>query len=133
MIDHVSVGVSDLERSAALYAAALAPLGQTLLVRRERSVGFGKRYPEIWLHHRPAMHPVEEGTGCHICLRAPSEDAVRAFHAAALAHGAHDDGAPGPRKAEMTPYFAAFVRDLDGNRIEAATFPAAVAAHSAGN
>jgi catechol 2,3-dioxygenase-like lactoylglutathione lyase family enzyme len=125
MIDHVSVGVSDLERSAAFYEAVLGALGMTCLVRREVTVGFGKRYPEVWLNRRPGMAPLPATTGMHICLRARSEDAVRAFHAAALAHGGTDDGAPGPRAAAMTSYFGAFVRDPDGNRLEAATFPAA--------
>ena len=123
MIDHVSFGVSDLARSTAFYEAALAAIGMTCLVTRPSSVGFGKRYPEVWLNLRPGMPPVPEATGVHVCLRARSEDAVRAFHAAALANGGTDDGAPGPRKAEMTPYFAAFVRDPDGNRLEVATFP----------
>jgi catechol 2,3-dioxygenase-like lactoylglutathione lyase family enzyme len=124
MIDHVSVGVSDLARSAAFYEAVLGAIGMTCLVRRPATIGFGKRYPEVWLNHRPGMAALPEATGIHVCLRARSEDAVRAFHAAALANGGTDDGPPGPRKAEMTPYFAAFVRDLDGNRLEAATFPA---------
>lgn len=124
MIDHVSIGVSDLARSAAFYEAVLGAIGMTCLVTRPASVGFGKRYPEVWLNHRPGMFRVADTTGVHVCLRARSEDAVRAFHAAALANGGSDDGAPGPRKAEMTPYFAAFVRDPDGNRLEAATFPA---------
>ncbi|MBS0242588.1 MAG: VOC family protein [Proteobacteria bacterium] len=125
MIDHVSLGVADLEASTAFYEAVLAPLGLRVLVRRAASTGFGKRYPEIWLNHRPRQSPVAANTGAHVCLRAPSEDAIRSFHAAALAHGGTDDGAPGPRKAELTPYFAAFIRDPDGNRIEAATFPPA--------
>lgn len=125
MIDHVSVGVSDLARSAAFYEAVLGAIGMTCLVRRPATVGFGKRYPEVWLNHRPGMAAVAETTGGHICFRARSEDAVRAFHAAALANGGLDDGAPGPRQAQMTPYFGAFVRDPDGNRLEAATFPPA--------
>jgi len=124
MIDHVSVGVSDLARSAAFYDAVLGTIGMTRLVTRPATIGFGKRYPEVWLNHRPGMAGVPEATGVHVCLRARSEDAVRAFHAAALANGGTDDGGPGPRKAEMTPYFAAFVRDPDGNRLEVATFPA---------
>ena len=63
-------------------------------------------------------------TGAHICLRARSVEAVREFHARALANGGRDDGAPGPRKGEMTDYFGAFIRDLDGNKIEAMTIPA---------
>ncbi|MGE0767887.1 MAG: VOC family protein [Hyphomicrobiaceae bacterium] len=125
MIDHVSIGVSDLARSAAFYEAVLGTIGLTCLVRRPATVGYGKRYPEIWLNYRRGMSAVPEATGVHVCLRARTEEAVRAFHAAALDHGGADDGAPGPRKAEMTPYFAAFVRDPDGNRLEAATFPAA--------
>jgi catechol 2,3-dioxygenase-like lactoylglutathione lyase family enzyme len=125
MIDHVSVGVSDLARSAAFYEAVLGAIGMLRLVERETTVGFGKRYPEVWLNHRPGMATLGEGNGTHICLRARSEDAVRAFHAAALANGGLDDGAPGPRAAAMTSYFGAFVRDPDGNRLEAATFPTA--------
>lgn len=96
MIDHVSIAVRDLVASAALYGRFLAPLGLTVLVERPRSVGFGKRYPEFWLNHRPAMTPVPDDTGSHICLRAPDDDAVRGFHAEALAGGCRDAGAPGP-------------------------------------
>lgn len=124
MIDHVSLGVSDLKRSQHFYEAILAPLGVTCLVVRADMVGFGTRYPEIWLNRRMSMPMVEATTGVHVCLRARTEDAVRAFHAAALATGGTDDGAPGPRSAAMTGYFAAFVRDPDGNRLEAANFPA---------
>lgn len=124
MIDHISIGVSDLARSRRFYEAVLAPLGLVPMVDRPSSVGFGQRYPELWLNVRPGMPPVPPETGVHICLRARSEDAVRDFHAAALACGGSDDGAPGPRKATLTAYFAAFVRDPDGNRIEAAVFPA---------
>jgi catechol 2,3-dioxygenase-like lactoylglutathione lyase family enzyme len=128
MLDHASLGVRDLAASAAFYAAVLAPLGLVKLVERERSIGFGKRHPELWLNHRPHMPALAADTGHHICLRARSEDAVRSFHAAALAHGGSDDGQPGPRQAAMTAYFAAFIRDRDGNRIEAATFPDAESA-----
>lgn len=123
MIDHVSLGVRDLTYSATFYAAVLSPLGMRRLVERPAMIGFGKRYPELWLNARPNMTEVDSATGIHICLRAASEDAVRAFHAAALANGGVDDGAPGPRQAALTEYFAAFVRDPDGNRIEAANFP----------
>ncbi len=123
MIDHISIGVRNLKVSGRFYEAVLAPLGLTLLVTRDTTLGFGKRYPELWLNHRPAMAPVAPNTGVHICLRARTEDAVRSFHAAAVVAGGSDDGAPGPREAAMTGYFAAFVRDPDGNRLEAASFP----------
>lgn len=123
MIDHVSIAVRSLAESAAFYDAVLAPLGLVRLVERERTIGFGKKYPEFWLNARPGMAPVAEDTGCHICLRAPSKEAVDAFHAAALARGGRDDGAPGDREASMTTYYGAFIRDPDGNKIEAVTFP----------
>jgi catechol 2,3-dioxygenase-like lactoylglutathione lyase family enzyme len=122
MIDHVSIAVADLVRAGAFYDAVLAPLGLARLVTRAGSIGFGKRYPEFWLNHRPAVVAVA-ASGAHVCLRAPDEAAVRAFHAAALAQGGVDGGAPGPRGATMTTYFGAFIVDPDGNRLEAASFP----------
>lgn len=123
MIDHVSIPVSDLRASAAFYDQVLAPLGLTRLADREHTVGFGRKYPEFWLNARPAMAPVAEETGSHVCLRAPSRAAVGDFYEAALRLGGEDDGAPGDRQAAVTVYFAAFIRDPDGNRIEAASFP----------
>jgi len=123
MIDHISIQVRDLDASAAFYEAVLAPLGLKRFVERPGTVGFGKRYPEFWLNHRPNAAAEPENTGTHICLRAPDADAVTAFHDAALAHGGRSDGAPGPRPAAVTTYFGAFVLDLDGHKIEAAAFP----------
>jgi catechol 2,3-dioxygenase-like lactoylglutathione lyase family enzyme len=123
MIDHVSIQVSDLRRSAAFYAAALEPLGYAQMVASEASVGFGKHYPEVWLNLRRDAPRAAPGAGAHICLRAHTEGAVRQFHDRAVAEGGASDGAPGPRQGAMTTYFAAFILDLDGNRIEAASFP----------
>jgi catechol 2,3-dioxygenase-like lactoylglutathione lyase family enzyme len=123
MIDHISVGVSDLDRAARFYEAALAPLGLTRVVTRPATIGFGKAYPEFWINLRAGMKPVEPGSGSHICLRAKSTGDVDAFHAAALAAGGRSDGAPGLRPHDRVKYYAAFVVDLDGNRIEAVTFP----------
>lgn len=125
MIDHLSIAVSDLSRSAAFYEAVLSPLGYSRLVEREKTVGFGKRYPEIWLNHRPGMTPPDADPGSHVCLRADSAEAVTAFHDAALAGGGRSDGAPGLRPAAMTSYFGAFILDFDGNKLEAASFPKA--------
>jgi catechol 2,3-dioxygenase-like lactoylglutathione lyase family enzyme len=125
MIDHVSIAVADLKKSAAFYAAVLDPLEYRKIADRPASVGFGKAYPEFWLNARPNGAGAAADTGGHICLRAKSIEAVREFHARALASGGRDDGAPGPRKGEMTDYFGAFIRDLDGNKIEAMTIPRA--------
>ena len=124
MIDHVSVGVSDLDRSARFYEAALAPLGLSRLVTRPATVGFGKAYPAFWINFRDRVTQVAPDSGVHICLRAKSPAEVDAFHAAALNAGGRSDGAPGLRPHDRVKYYAAFVIDPDGNRIEAVTFPA---------
>jgi len=123
MIDHVSIAVCDLARAEAFYTALLAPLGMAKL--REwpgAAIGFGKKYPEFWINRRDAMDRVAQDSGVHICLRASDTKAVDAFHAAAVTSGGASDGAPGLRKQYHDDYYAAFVRDPDGNRIEAVTF-----------
>jgi catechol 2,3-dioxygenase-like lactoylglutathione lyase family enzyme len=123
MIDHISVAVRDLERAARFYEPTLATLGLSRLVTRPATIGFGKTYSEFWINLRANMAPVEEGSGVHICLRAKSAGDVDAFHAAALAAGGRSDGAPDLRPHDRVKYYAAFVKDPDGNRIEAVTFP----------
>jgi catechol 2,3-dioxygenase-like lactoylglutathione lyase family enzyme len=123
MIDHISVGVADLERSARFYEAVLAPLGLSRLVTRPATIGFGKTYPEFWITQRAGMAQVAPESGTHICLRAKTTGDVDAFHAAALGAGGRSDGAPGLRPHDRVKYYAAFVIDRDGNRIEAVTFP----------
>src|ERR1043166_3038087 len=124
MIDHVSVGVRDLERAARFYEQVLAPLGLSRLVTRPATIGFGKSYPEFWINLRADMAKVAHDSGVHICLRARSTNDVDAFHAAALAAGGRSDGAPGLRPHDRVRYYAAFIVDPDGNRVEAVTFPA---------
>ena len=123
MIDHVSVGVADLNRAARFYEMTLAALGLSRLVTRPATVGFGKSYPEFWVNLRTDMAKVPHESGTHICLRARTAAEVEAFHAAALNAGGSSDGAPGLRPHDRVKYYAAFVFDPDGNRIEAVTFP----------
>jgi catechol 2,3-dioxygenase-like lactoylglutathione lyase family enzyme len=123
MIDHISVGVADLDRAARFYEAVLASLGLSRLVTRPKTIGFGKSYPEFWINLRPGMAKVAPESGVHICLRAKAAAEVDAFHATALAAGGASDGAPGIRPHDRVKYYAAFVIDPDGNRIEAVTFP----------
>ena len=123
MIDHVSLAVRDLVVSAEAYERMLARSAFARLVERSGAVGFGKRYPELWLNHCPGQIAMPTGAGAHVCLNSSDEGTVRAFHAAALAGGCEDAGGPGPRHAAITMYFAAFVFDLDGNKVEAASFP----------
>jgi len=123
MIDHVSVAVRDLRVAEAFYSALLAPLGMAKLREwPDASIGFGKKYPELWINKRAAMDRVADDSGAHICLRAPDTATVDAFHAAALKAGGSSDGAPGLRPEYYAKYYAAFIRDPDGNRIEAVTF-----------
>ena len=99
-----------------------APLGYTRLETRPATVGFGKQYAEFWLNLRADMAPLAPGSGAHVALRARSTDTVDAFHAAALAAGGTSDGAPALRPQHGEGYYAAFIRDPDGNRVEAVTF-----------
>ncbi|CAN5253431.1 VOC family protein [soil metagenome] len=122
MIDHLSVGVADLGRSARFYEAVFAPLGLKKLIVLPATVGFGKDYPEFWINLRAGMTPVPAESGSHICFRARTIADVEAFHAAALKTGGADDGPPGLRPHYSVKYFAAFVTDPDGNRIEVVTF-----------
>lgn len=124
MIDHVSVGVRDLAKAVAFYDAVLPALGYVKLEDREATKGWGKpgKHAEFWINLRPAMAAVSPDSGTHICLRARDTKAVDAFHAAALKAGGSSDGAPGPRPHFGEGYYAAFIVDLDGNRIEAVTF-----------
>jgi catechol 2,3-dioxygenase-like lactoylglutathione lyase family enzyme len=128
VIDHVSIAVSDLAAAAKFYETTLAPLGYAMLEERPATVGFGKRYAEFWINLRMSPLP---SSGAHVALRAASIAAVDAFHAAALGAGGTCDGPPGLRPQHGESYYAAFVRDLDGNRIEAVTFPGAAAHRSA--
>jgi catechol 2,3-dioxygenase-like lactoylglutathione lyase family enzyme len=126
MIDHVSIAVRDLKAAERFYTALLAPLGMTKLSEwPDAAVGYGKKYPEFWINRRDAMPRVAEDSGVHIALRVREASAVDAFHAAALAAGGTSNGAPGMRAHYHESYYAAFIRDPDGNRIEAVTFVSA--------
>lgn len=122
MIDHVSVPVRDLAAATRFYEAVLGELGIVKLDMRPATVGFGKTYPEFWINRRGGMSAVPADSGAHVCFRARSTEMIDAFHSAALAAGGADDGAPGLRPQHGEGYYAAFIRDPDGNRIEAVTF-----------
>ena len=122
IFDHLSFGVADVARTEAFYDAVLAPLGIVQLFRNYRAVcygpaGFTGEAPLAFLQHGADARP--NGPGCHLAFVATSRAAVDAFYAAAIAAGATDDGPPGIRYEDDPGYYAAFVRDLDGLRIEA--------------
>jgi catechol 2,3-dioxygenase-like lactoylglutathione lyase family enzyme len=122
MIDHVSVGVTNLEVAARFYEAVLGVIGYQRLEVRPRTIGFGKTYAEFWINLREAMAPVAADSGAHVGLRVRTAQLVDAFHAAALAAGGTCGGEPGLRPQHGEGYYAAFIRDPDGNRLEAVTF-----------
>ena len=121
MLDHLSLGTSDLARAAAFYDAVLAPLGYVRLWANDRGVGYGKpgAKDEPFAIFGVGDRAHAPGPGWHVALTAPDRAAVDAFHAAALRAGATDEGGPGLRPKYGPGYYAAFVRDLDGYKIEA--------------
>ncbi len=119
MIDHVSIAVADLSRAILFYETLLGALGHTKLRVSEGTAGFGKAYPEFWLNLREGETASQ---GSHVALRAGSMAAVDAFHKAALENGGRCGGPPGFREHYDPRYYAAFIHDIDGNRIEAVTF-----------
>jgi len=122
MIDHVSINVRNLSASGAFYDVVLGTIGLARVVLKTDTIGFGKTYLEFWLNARPGSAPAAADSGAHICLRARTPDAADAFHKAAIGAGGSDDGPPGMRPEYNERYYAAFIRDPDGNRIEVVTF-----------
>jgi catechol 2,3-dioxygenase-like lactoylglutathione lyase family enzyme len=117
MLDHAGFGVSDYERSKAFYVKALAPLGVSLLMEpMGKAAGFGEHgRPFFWIEDRP---PAVRG-GLHVAFAVDERDTVDAFHAAGLAAGGIDNGAPGVREIYHPSYYGAYLLDPDGNNIEA--------------
>lgn len=126
MLHHISIGVSNIERSARFYDEALAALGYVRVWEdlrpgeEEQAVGYGVRGGgdklAIKLRNAENLLP---GPGFHLAFSAPTRTAVQNFHVAALRNGGQDDGAPGLRPGYGPNYYAAFVIDPDGYRIEA--------------
>ena len=120
ILSHVSLGTNNLDRAVKFYDAALAPLGiKKLEVIEGIAVAYGKMYPEFWIALPHDDQKASVGNGVHIGFLASSKAAVHEFHAAALAAGGVDDGAPGPRPIYGEPYYGGFIIDPDGNKIEA--------------
>lgn len=122
MIDHVSIAVRNLPKATDFYASLLSSIGYEKLVEKSGTVGFGKKYADFWLNHRPSMNLGEVNDGFHVCLRATSTEQVDKFYEKAIALGAESCGEPGLREEYDKSYYAAFVYDLDGNKIEVVTF-----------
>jgi catechol 2,3-dioxygenase-like lactoylglutathione lyase family enzyme len=120
LLHHLSFAVSNLQRSAAFYDAVLGALGHARVWTNPTGIGYGMSGNEDKFAIKFRGGKVNApSVGFHVAFAAPSRDAVAAFHAAALQHGGRDDGAPGLRPAYGANYYAAFVTDPDGYRIEA--------------
>jgi catechol 2,3-dioxygenase-like lactoylglutathione lyase family enzyme len=123
MLDHVSITVSDISAAERFYDAIMKVLGVVKVGRREDWLGYGERsrpaYPDrVYISIRKGPKP-EEAFGRHWCFKAKWRTQIDAFWDAGIAAGGSDDGAPGVRSNYHTSYYAAFLRDPDGNRIEA--------------
>jgi len=120
MLGHLSFGVSDLDRSTAFYDAVMAALGFHRVWTSAKGVGYGLEPNLDKLALFPRSNAAPPGPGFHLAFDAPNRNAVDAFHAAALAAGGTCDGPPGLRPHYGETYYAAFVIDPDGYRLEAA-------------
>lgn len=126
MLHHISLGVTDIMRAIAFYDAALAPLGYVRIWsdlrpgEPDQAVGYGLPGggDKLTLKHRPD-EAVGIGTGFHLTIEASGSESVDAFFAAAIQHGGTDNGSPGLRPRYGPGYYAAFVCDPDGHRLEA--------------
>jgi len=125
IVSHVSLGTNDLDAALAFYDPVMATIGAT---RQEQikvpeaglvAVAYGRAFPEFWIQLPANRLPAAMGNGVHVGFMASDEGTVQRFHAAALANGGSDEGAPGPRPHYGAAYYGCFVRDPDGNKIEA--------------
>lgn len=119
MIDHVSIGARNIAVTKRFYDAALQPLGYQCLSDSPGSLGYGAKAPVFWVNATEQPVPADSRSGLHFCFSAPNRKSVDAFHAAGLASGGSDNGRPGLRADYGAGYYAAFLIDPDGYRIEA--------------
>ena len=125
MLHHLSLGTADLDRARAFYDPVMAELGLRRTLDVAEAVGYGAGITVFSLNLPADGKPASAGNGVHVAFEVEKRAAVDAFHRVALAHGGTNEGAPGLRPEYDPNYYAAFVRDPDGNKIEAVTFAAA--------
>ena len=124
MIHHLSLGSNDVNSARAFYDPLMSLLGLRLLKHSDRSLYYGASDIIFSIETPIDGLPATAGNGAHVAFQAPDRETVRRFHATALALGGADEGPPGIRDNYNANYFGAFVRDLDGNKIEAVTYTA---------
>ena len=119
IVSHISIGTNNFDKAANFYDKVLSTLGCQQLMKHPGAVAYGRQFPEFWVQTPIDGKPATVGNGSHIGFIANSKEEVHAFHEAAIESGGIDDGAPGPRPDYGESYYGCFVRDLDGNKIEA--------------
>ena len=120
MFSHVTLGTNDWSRARPFWIAVMEVLGHPVLFEREGGIAFGPPIgPKTFVGPTFDGAPAAPGNGVHIAYLVSNRAAVDAFHAAALAHGGSDEGAPGLRPHYHTNYYGAYVRDPDGNKLQA--------------
>ncbi len=122
MFNHVSVGVTDMDRAARFYDAALGALGYRRTFSESFGHAWGLKWPEFWAGTPHDGKPAAAGNGVHVAFIAPSRAAVDLFHAQGLKAGGVCAGEPGERDYTQD-YYAAFLFDPDGNKVEAVHLP----------
>lgn len=119
MIDHLSIGVRSVAKAKAFYDGIFEPLGYKALSESPGSLGYGNGGIQLWMYETDRPVVADEKSGLHFCFTAPTRKSVDEFHAAALKAGGRDNGRPGLRADYGADYYAAFVVDPDGYRLEA--------------
>lgn len=120
MFSHVTIGTNDMERAVAFYDPVFGTLGIKRFFRESAHAGYGDAHgDQVWVMNPFDGNPAVAGNGTHIAFLATTRGQVDAFHAAALANGGTDEGAPGLRPHYHRNYYGAYARDPDGNKIQA--------------
>ena len=119
MLNHVSIGTSSLTAAKAFYDATLSALGYQCLSEDANSLGYGNKTVEFWVLKSEKPVPDEAASGLHVCFSAATAESVHRFYGAGLANGGQDHGKPGPRPDYGPDYYAAYLKDPDGYRVEA--------------
>ena len=125
MLSHVTLGTNDFARARAFYDPVLATLGLSCQHAEDQALAYGrgaKEMPRLWILVPFDGEAASVGNGSHIAFLAETREQVRAFHAAALEQGGSDEGAPGPRPQYSETYYGAYVRDPDGNKLQAVCY-----------
>lgn len=120
MYSHITIGANDVERAGTFYDAVMETLGYVRFFTADGALGYGKPADQqLWILTPFDGKPATAGNGTHIALLAQTRAAVDAFHAAALGNGGSDEGAPGLRPQYHEHYYGAYVRDPEGNKLQA--------------